>query len=201
MKSLAILLGVGGLGWAGLWFTPDQQGERLMARGDYAAAAQTFRDPMREGVAWYRAGEFREAEQAFARVATAEARYNRANSLLMLGRYDAAIANYDRALESRPSWDEARFNRGIALARAKQVERKGDDMGEQEVGADEIAFDREDPGGGQETGLEGERGMSEEALQALWLRRVQTRPADFLEAKFSYQLAERDRGASRVGSP
>jgi Ca-activated chloride channel family protein len=31
--------------------------------------------------------------------------------------------------------------------------------------------------------------MSDEELQALWLRRVQTRPADFLRAKFAYQLS------------
>ncbi len=201
MKSLAVLLGVGSLSWAGLWFTPDQQGERLMARGDYAAAAEAFRDPMHEGVAWYRAGEFKKAEQAFARIATAEAEYNRANSLLMLGKYDAAIASYDRALQSRPSWDEAVTNRGIAAARAKRVERKGGDMGDQEVGADGIAFDREHSDSGQETELEGERAMSDEALQALWLRRVQTRPADFLKAKFAYQLAQQGSGASRTESP
>jgi len=201
MKSLAVLLGIGSLSWAGLWFTPDQQGERLMARGDYTAAAEAFRDPMRAGVAWYRAGEFRNAEQAFARVATAEADYNRANSLLMLGKYDAAIANYDRALESRPTWDAAQTNRATAVARAKQVERTGGDMGKQEVGADEFAFDRDDSDRGQETELEGERAMSDEALQALWLRRVQTRPADFLKAKFAYQLAEQGSGESRTEAP
>lgn len=30
--------------------------------------------------------------------------------------------------------------------------------------------------------------MSDEAVRALWLKRVQTRPADFLRAKFAYQL-------------
>jgi Ca-activated chloride channel homolog len=201
MKSLAVLLGVAGLGWSGFWFTPDQQGDRLMARGDYAAAAEAFRDPMRQGVAWYRAGEFEKAQQAFARIPSAEAEYNRGNSELMLGRYAAAVASYDRALASRPEWDEARINRGIAVARAEQVERKGGEIGEQEVGADEIAFDREDSDDGQQSDLDGERALSDEALQSLWLRRVQTRPADFLKAKFSYQLAERDRGEGRAGSP
>jgi Ca-activated chloride channel family protein len=201
MKSLAVLLGVGALGWTGLWFTPDQQGERLMARGDYAAAAAAFRDPMRQGVAWYRAGDFEKAQQAFARIPSAEAEYNRGNSELLLGRYAAAIMSYDRALESRPSWDAAATNRGIAVARQKMVERKGGDTGEQEEGADEIAFDRKDSDGGQKTDLDGERTMSDEALQSLWLRRIQTRPADFLKAKFSYQLAERNRGKSREESP
>ena len=57
--------------WAGIWFTPDQQGQRLLSRGDFEQAAGTFQDPMWIGVAWFRAGEFEKAEQAFARVASA----------------------------------------------------------------------------------------------------------------------------------
>ncbi|HIE98204.1 MAG: hypothetical protein ABGZ53_25045 [Fuerstiella sp.] len=34
--------------------------------------------------------------------------------------------------------------------------------------------------------------LSDSAMQALWLRRVQTKPADFLKAKFAYQLATGD---------
>ena len=71
--------------WWNLWFTPDQQGHRLLEREDYAAAAKTFRDPQRRGVAWYRAGEFEKAEQAFARQATPEAEYNRGNCAGELG--------------------------------------------------------------------------------------------------------------------
>jgi hypothetical protein len=33
--------------------------------------------------------------------------------------------------------------------------------------------------------------LSDAQLQALWLRRVQTNPADFLRAKFAYQLSRR----------
>ena len=71
MRTLAALAMIGGITWSGLWFTPDQQGQQLMRRGDYQAAAETFRDPMRQGVAWFRAGEFEASERAFARVPTA----------------------------------------------------------------------------------------------------------------------------------
>ena len=33
--------------------------------------------------------------------------------------------------------------------------------------------------------------LSDAQLQALWLRRVQTKPAEFLRAKFAYQLSRR----------
>ena len=53
MKTLVALAIVGAITWWSLWFTPDQQGQRLMNRGEFQAAAETFRDPMRQGVAWF----------------------------------------------------------------------------------------------------------------------------------------------------
>ena len=196
MKFISLLVTIAGITWLGLWFTPDQQGQRLMGRGDFQAAAEVFRDPMRAGVAWFRAGEFEKAEQAFARVATPEAEFNRGNCLVMLGKYDAAVERYDRALGLRPGWEPAQVNRQIAAARAKLVERKGGEMGDQKVGADEITFDKKENSGGQDTKTEGDQPLSDAQMQALWLRRVQTKPADFLKAKFAYQLAtgEQDGG-------
>jgi Ca-activated chloride channel family protein len=174
--------------WASLWFTPDQQGDRLMKREDYPAAAESYRDPVRQGVAWFRAGEFKQAEQSFARSATPEAEFNRGNCLIMLGKYDDAILRYDRALELRPNWPDAIANRDLAAARAALVKREGGDMGDQQIGADEIVFDNAPHKGGQDTNLTGDKPVTNEAMQALWLRRVQTKPADFLKSKFAYQL-------------
>ena len=38
--------------------------------------------------------------------------------------------------------------------------------------------------------------MSDEQVRALWLKRVQTQPADFLRAKFAYQLQAQADGAA-----
>lgn len=101
IRSLSALLA---LSWIGLWFTPDQQGQKLMQREAFTEAAKTFEDPMRQGVAWYRAGEFKQATQAFSRISSAEAYYNQGNALLMLGQYDQAMNSYNKALEMRPEW-------------------------------------------------------------------------------------------------
>jgi Ca-activated chloride channel family protein len=186
---MGLLIVIAGVSWSGLWFTPDQQGRRQMKRGEFEAAAETFRDPLWQGVAWFRSGEFEKAEQAFARSGTAEAEFNRGNCLVMQGKYEAAVARYDRALELRPDWEDALINRGIATARAKLVERRGEDRGDQQLGADDITFDKSQNRGGQESESEGEPQLSDAEMQALWLRRVQTKPADFLKAKFAYQLA------------
>ena len=189
MKWVSSFFILSAITWSGLWFTPDQQGQRLLNRGEFKDAAESFRDSMRQGIAWFRAGEFEKAEQAFARLATAEAEFNRGNCLVMRGKYDAAIDRFDRALELRPDWRDAEVNRSIAVARAKMTEQEGGDMGDQKVGADEIVYDKSKNSNGQEMEAEDGNQISNADMQAMWLRRVQTKPADFLRAKFAYQLA------------
>lgn len=176
--------------WVGFWFSPDQQGRRLFEQAKYEQAAEAFVDPMWKGVAWYRAGEFKKAAEAFARLSTSEARYNLGNAQVMLGEYEKAVASYELALQDRPNWQEAQENVELAIARAKLVEQKGGDFGDQRIGADEVVFDRDKKDQGQQTEIAGEKATSDAAVQAIWLRQVQTKPADFLKAKFAYQQAQ-----------
>lgn len=194
MRTLALIAAIT---WAGLWFTPDQQGQRHFDRGEFHEAAKDFRDPLRQGAAWYRAREFARAAQAFARQDSAEAHYNQGNARLMLGTYDAAIACYDRALKKRPDWREAAENRALAAARAKALAFEGGNMTEGMLGADKIVVDPKAGRDGQTTEVAGGKALSDQEVQALWLRRVQTRPADFLKAKFAWQLAARAEGGGR----
>lgn len=176
------------VGWDDLWFTPDQRGRRLMAEGRPADAAGAFADPMWAGVAHFRAGDFKAAAQTFGGVDTAEAAYDQGTALVMLGKYDDAVARFDRALALRPGWADAEANRTLARLRAEKTRQTGGDAGDQREGADQIVYDRNKKApGGQETQTTG-AAMSDEAIRALWLKRVQTRPADFLRARFLYQL-------------
>lgn len=176
------------------WFTADQQGQRAFQQEEYGDAADRFENPMWKGVALFRAGEFKEAQMMFARLDTAEAHYNRGNCLVFLGKYDEAVASYERALDRRPDWQQAEDNRVIAAARAERVKQEGGDMGDQMLGADEIVFDKTKPGG-QETKLDEGGPIDDSSMQALWLRRVQTSPADFLKSKFAYQQQFGEEGA------
>ena len=205
-KILSVLLLVSACAWAwksadgsftNLWLTPDQQGARLMARQRYAEAAQHFRDPLWQGTAFYRDGQFKEAAAVFARVDSPEAAFDRGNALLMQGKYSDAIASYDHALQRRPDWREAKANRDLAEARRQMLEPPQDDAGGTggQMKPDEIVFDDRPQQSGDSKEVEIVTGgeMSDEQLQALWLRRVQTRPADFLRAKFAYQLSRQQR--------
>lgn len=183
--------------WVGLWLTPDQQGQRLMQQGEFARAATTFADPFRQGVAWYRAGEFEKSIRAFTRVSSAESHYNQGNAWILLGKYDTAIESFDAALKLRPDWKQARDNRDLAAARAERVKSEGGEMGDQQIGADEIVFDKNQQRTGQETKIAGDQAMSDAAVQSIWLRQVQTKPADFLKAKFRFQHAQTAAGGEQ----
>jgi len=177
---------------SGFWFTPDQQGDRLMQRGQFAEAAESYQDPFRRGVALYRAGDFKKAESVFARLKTADGQFNHGNTLVMLGKYTEALAAYGAALEARPHWREAEENLGIARLRAEKLQKEGGDMTGGKLAADEIVFTAgKNEGGSQEETTAGDQ-LSDQMLQAMWLRRIQTKPADFLRAKFAYQSARED---------
>jgi Ca-activated chloride channel family protein len=189
---LALSLGVTapGSGFADWWLTRDQQGQRLLDAGNFAVAAERFADPLRKGVALFRAGEFEQAAAVFGRIASAEAAYNRGNALVMRGKYEDAVQAYDRALALRPGFEDASVNREIARLRAERVKKEGGEMTGGELGADEITFEKGKTGGGEEQ-VEGEtETLSDAEMRAVWLRRVKTRPADFMRAKFAYQLAK-----------
>ena len=185
---LALGVAAWSVGWSQLWLTPDQRGRRMMAEQRYAEAAAAFADPMWSGIAQFRAGNFKEAAQTFGGMDTAEAAYDQGNALIMLGKYDEAIARYDRALALRPGWPDAQANRTLATLRAELVKKTGGEQGDQREKPDDIVYDKDKKqSGGQETQVDGAP-MSDEAVRALWLKRVQTRPADFLKSRFAYQL-------------
>jgi Ca-activated chloride channel homolog len=177
-----------------LWFTPEQSADRLFRQEKYDLAAKTSGDPQRRGAAYYRAGDFKQATTAFARVSSAEGAYDRANALVMRGKYADAVKSYDRALLLRPGWKEAEENRAVAVVRRDRMNFKGGDSGDNEK-ADDVVFEKGKKAGGDEVQVAGGEPLSDEQLRAMWLRRVQTKPADFLRAKFAFQLQQSEGGA------
>jgi len=176
------------------WLTADQKGDHLMRQKKYAEAAQAYDDPWHIGVAQFRNGDFKEAAATFARVPGANGAFDQGNASLMHGDYDGAVASYDRALGFHPGWKEAEENKALALARKKMIDDAGKDAGDEQTGQDkpdEIVFDakKEEGKPGDKPIEMGADKLSDEALRASWLRRVQTTPGAFLHAKFSYQAA------------
>ena len=96
----------------------EQQGAILFNNGDYETAAHTFKDPYRQGVAFYKAGKFNDAELAFKNSIRPEvkldAAYNLGNALLKQAKYHAAITAYEQAIAMQPDHKAAQENLAIA---------------------------------------------------------------------------------------
>jgi len=171
------------------FFTADQQGQRLYRHGKYDEAANRFAGLQWRAASFFRAGDFKQAASLYSGVSSAEGAHNHGNALVMLGQYEEAIKSYDRALSEKPNWQDAEKNRQIAIARADKLAKKGGDMTGGKLGADDYVigdFKSNTQQGEQTEQLQAE---GEADIQAMWLRRVQTKPADFLRAKFAYQYS------------
>jgi Ca-activated chloride channel family protein len=171
-----------------IWLTADQQGRYFYEKGDFNAAAEKFEDAMWKAVSYYRAGDYASAVDWFARSNSMEAQYNLANSYAWIGQYELAKQTYDSILDSLPDWKAALENRKIVdylIKKPKKEDNEPPPQGDPHFKPDEIKFD--DKG---KKGKEGEVQMeklSDEQLAEIWMRRLQTSPADFLRSKFALQ--------------
>ena len=76
--------------------------------------------PTRRGSAEYKRGDYQLALDDFSRSTGADADYNRGNALAKLGRYQDAIAAYDKSLKENPGDEDARANKAAVEALLKQ---------------------------------------------------------------------------------
>ena len=176
------------------WLTPDQQGRVLFERGEYVQAAQRFADPLWKGMAYYASEDFVSAATWFAQVETPYGRFYLGNAMAHLNRLEEALAAYDAALALEPEFDEAQFNREWVQGLYDLSQKEYDDAGGTGgmLGADDFVFD-DRAKNSEQTMTEAEakqQGLTEEQIESIWMRRVQTTPAEFLEIKFSYQLTK-----------
>jgi Ca-activated chloride channel family protein len=179
-----------------LFVTPDQRARWLLEHGHDRAAADLFSDPLWRGIALYRAGDFKNAAISFGRDPGAAGQFDQANALVMQGQYDNAIKLYDALLTKQPDWQAAKDNRTIAAVRAARLQTQG---GEADTGEtpDAVVYDtgKSDARQQQPADDTTQQVTSDAALRETWLRRVATKPADFLRAKFAFQLSQQQNAA------
>jgi Ca-activated chloride channel homolog len=114
--------------WASLWTNSDRRALEALEQGEPERAAQLFTRPEWRGIAHFRSGNFESAEMAFAGEDSARGHYNRGNALAWQGRYEEAIAAYERTLELDPAHDDAAFNRDLLQdALEQEAETQGGD--------------------------------------------------------------------------
>ena len=176
--------------WLDLWLTPDQQGRYYFEKGQYQKAAERYADPTWKGLALDRAGDEEGALNAFALSDSAEDWYNQGNVLARLNRYPEAVEAYRQALLRRHPWPEAQENLELVQSLIPKAKKK-DSREEQEFDPneppDQVKFD--------EKGKKGKRAQVQlkidpAKMAEIWMRNIQTTPADFLRLRFAIQAAQ-----------
>lgn len=80
-----------------LFLTKDYQGQKAMDEGNYMEAAKLFEDPMQKGTAYFKAGDYKKAIEAFRKDTTAQGFYNLGLSYLKEENYNAAYNAFYRS--------------------------------------------------------------------------------------------------------
>jgi len=105
--------------WIGELQAEESKNGNLWQRPD-----QIQHQQLKEGVHAYHEGDYTKAQRLFSDSDNAEAWYNQGNALARQGRYEQAIAAYDRALAQQPDMEDAIANRAIVEAARQQQEQQ-----------------------------------------------------------------------------
>jgi Ca-activated chloride channel family protein len=117
-------------------------------------------------------------------VVTPQAWFNQGNALAYLKKFPEAAHAYEEALKERPHWREAEEN--LALVRSLIPPPKPGDEQQEEAPnqkPDEVKFDLK-----KNQGKKAQIKMGEQTAD-VWMRNIQTSPADFLRRKFAIESA------------
>jgi len=181
--------------WLDLWWTRDQQGMRLLDEGRYSEAAERFETPRWKATAYYRTGDYENAILWFAREDTPESALNLGNAYALTGDYETALASFDAALTARPDWSQAQANRELVaslIPPPPEEEEPPERNEDPSFDPDAVEFDEEG-----EEGSPGEVPMdflSEEQIESMWLRGLQSSPADYLRNRFFLERQQAQAG-------
>jgi Ca-activated chloride channel family protein len=203
--------------FADLWFTKDQQGQRLYDSGDFLQAAQKYEELMWRGISYYRAGEFDKAKSVFALINSPQGYYNLGMSYAETGNLLAAREAFIQALVLYPGYEEAKKNLDeieslIPKKKEIQLQEIYDTESEQQKQSQELDQKEDKKGDEEQQDGKGEKAepdessiaqqqdkeemmffdkdipLTKEKAKDIVLRQMSSDPAVFLKRKFSYQF-------------
>lgn len=175
-----------------LWMTNDQQGRYYFEEGDYEKAAEKFEDNVWKGISFYKSEKYEDAINQFAMTNNAESNFYLGNSYAQIKNYELAKNSYKEAIAQKNNFQEADYNLKLIeeiIRKIEEAKKKEDDERSPDThySADEIVFDKDN-----DKGKEGEidkQKIKKEKMADIWMRNIQTSPAEFLQRKF-YQQTE-----------
>ncbi|MGI9530305.1 VWA domain-containing protein [Lutimonas sp.] len=96
-----------------LWETKDYQAQKHFDKEEYEQAGTLFSDPMHQGVAWYKAGDYAKAIHAFEQDTTAQGAYNLGLAYYKNGDLAAAAMAFGKATAIDPDFKAAKNNQEL----------------------------------------------------------------------------------------
>ena len=109
--------------WKDLWATRDQQASIFMQKKQFKKAENTFKNLAWQAAAAFRAQDYEQASQSFAKLQTADGYYNQGNALAYLEKYHEALKAYDNSLKIRPKDPDTLHNKKIIEALLKKEQQ------------------------------------------------------------------------------
>jgi len=110
------------------FYNSEQQANQAYEKGEYAIASHDFQDPYRKGVAYFRQGNYKAAEEMFQQSThpevAASAAYNLANTLVQQNKLQDAIKAYEDVLQKWPDHKLAKENLEIVKKMLEEQEQK-----------------------------------------------------------------------------
>lgn len=157
--------------WDSLWKTNNQQAQNKFEQKQYKEAAEQFKDPLWQGSAHYKAGNYEEALKSFSKSNTADALYNKGNALAKLNKLDEAIESYSKALEKNPDLESAKANKQLIEQLQKQQEQqksdqKGDNQEKQDGDQDQSEQENQDSQDSQDSQENSENQQQSDSQQS-----------------------------------
>lgn len=114
------------------FYNGEQQANQAYEKEDYITASESFQDPYRKGVAYYRAGNYTAAEEMFRQSTRPEvassAAYNLGNALVQQNKLQEAVVAYEEVLKKWPHHKPAKDN--LELVK-KMIEQQQQEQKEQ----------------------------------------------------------------------
>jgi len=170
-------------------FTPDQLGQWLLNRKEYARAANAFTDPYRRAYSQYQAGHYEDAANTLASLDSPEAIFTRAMAQVKSGQYQDAIAGFEQVLQMDADFPGAEKN--LQLAREifayMQKSRGDEEEKDEQTQSDEDSYDKQQQ---KEVQAPDNPSSQTEVNPEQWMSTLDTSTGEFMKQRFALEAAD-----------
>jgi Ca-activated chloride channel family protein len=99
--------------WNLFWNHPEQLAFEAYQQGDFQTSYELSTDPLLQGSAYYRSGQYQQALEMYGKDESAQSIYNLGNTLAQQHQFPEAVLAYQKALELNPQLGQARYNKRL----------------------------------------------------------------------------------------